>query len=474
MPADDRDAKFERAFSQRLRAGSAQAGCPDAEMLAAYHERSLSLEEMAQWKQHIVGCAQCQETLSLVEVTEKEVAEEWEEQKVTVPEATGGHAGAQTNAARGEAGVPLEMATPAIKVFRKRPALIRWAIPLGAVAAGALIWIGIREQRAPRQPAASNVQVAENRPQGAVAPNMDYEGAPKTEPPVAKEREQVAPNERDARPLRVPAEKESNDARLVSPAIGDALRKDESATKKQGVPEPSGIAGGNLKAAAPPPPVPPPALVTPKPTPPVVTTETVEVTAAAPSVETAKNPVDLPTAGGGSGGALDQKHIAAMNRTKSAPQPQAAPQQSSADVNTNALMLSQGVSRSMSQASATASGVIVTPDHKVWWKIGANGSVELTTDAGKNWKTLETGSTSQLTAGSAPSGKVCWVAGKGGTLLLTTDRGGRWKTLTTPIAGDLGGVHAGDAKHATIWDTANRLSFETSDGGATWKQVANE
>jgi hypothetical protein len=62
MPADDRDPKFERALAQHLRGGSAAAGCPDAETLAAYHERSLSLEEMANWKQHIAGCAVCQET----------------------------------------------------------------------------------------------------------------------------------------------------------------------------------------------------------------------------------------------------------------------------------------------------------------------------------------------------------------------------------------------------------------------------
>ena len=57
MAVDDRDPKFERALARELRGDSAQAGCPDAETLAAYHERSLSLEEMAHWKQHISGCA---------------------------------------------------------------------------------------------------------------------------------------------------------------------------------------------------------------------------------------------------------------------------------------------------------------------------------------------------------------------------------------------------------------------------------
>jgi len=38
----------------------------------------------------------------------------------------------------------------------------------------------------------------------------------------------------------------------------------------------------------------------------------------------------------------------------------------------------------------------------------------------------------------------------------------------------LGGVRALDAKQASIWDAANRLTFETRDGGATWTPVANQ
>jgi photosystem II stability/assembly factor-like uncharacterized protein len=164
----------------------------------------------------------------------------------------------------------------------------------------------------------------------------------------------------------------------------------------------------------------------------------------------------------------DEKLMSGASKTKSALQQQAA------DVNTNAMMMKQGVSREMIQVSAERSGVVLTPDNKVWWKLGSTGAVELTTDAGKNWKTLHTGVTTQLTFGSAPSAKVCWIAGQAGTLLLTADRGEHWTKLNTPIAGDLGGVHALDAKHASIWDIANRQSYETSDAGLTWKQVANE
>jgi len=82
--------------------------------------------------------------------------------------------------------------------------------------------------------------------------------------------------------------------------------------------------------------------------------------------------------------------------------------------------------------------------------------------------------TADLTAGSATSNDVCWVVGKSGTLLLTGDGGKHWSQLSSPIAADLGGVHATNASHASIWDVPNRNSFETNDGGATWQRTANE
>ena len=143
-------------------------------------------------------------------------------------------------------------------------------------------------------------------------------------------------------------------------------------------------------------------------------------------------------------------------------------------MNTNALMMKQGVNSRVMQALTVSNGLILTPDSKVWWRLAPAGSVELTTDGGAHWKTLPTGTDGQLTTGSAPSSRVCWLAGKNGTLLLTTDRGDHWSKIVSPIAGDLGGVHAVDEKHASIWAAANRVAFETADGGATWKPIANE
>jgi len=124
--------------------------------------------------------------------------------------------------------------------------------------------------------------------------------------------------------------------------------------------------------------------------------------------------------------------------------------------------------------AATLPSVAATSDGKSIWRFGEHGAIAHSNDNGKTWESQYAALTVTLTSGSAPNKKICWIAGAGGTLLRTTDGGKHWKLVTTPISADLGGVHASDAKHASIWDVSHRLSYETSDGGVTWKQTANE
>jgi hypothetical protein len=474
MSAEDRESKFERALAQQLRAGSPHAGCPDAETLAAYHERLLSLEEMGSWKQHIAGCAACQETLALVEVTEEQLAEDWEEQPIPVIEAATKTVSAKSDLGR-VAAPSVVGKTPVSITQKRRPVLIRWAIPLGAVAAGVLVWIGIHEQEALHNAVPpESVQVAKNLPAMPPAVSQDA-AAPRPAVPAERDREasrldsQLAQNA--AAPPIVPMAKSQTEQRTDDFVAGGTLRKDAVLAKK--IPAPATPAARGMGAAAvadalpaaPPPPAPSPKQEASR-----TVTETVEVTSeAAPVSSTGKQPVDLPGGQGNGNTVQDQKRVAAMSNSKSA--------QQFSDAATDAMMMSQGINgRSVNslQLEATGTAVVRTPDNKVWWKLGNTGTVELTTDAGKKWKAMDTSAGAQLTNGSAPSSKVCWIAGHAGTLVLTTDRGNHWKKLATPVTGDLGGVHAADAKHATVWDTANRLSYQTSDGGVTWKQTANE
>jgi photosystem II stability/assembly factor-like uncharacterized protein len=117
---------------------------------------------------------------------------------------------------------------------------------------------------------------------------------------------------------------------------------------------------------------------------------------------------------------------------------------------------------------------IVAPGMKSVWRVGDAGKIERSTDRGETWLEQSSGVTADLTAGSATSDQVCWVIGKTGTILLSTDGGKHWKRVASPIPGDIGGIHATDALHASIWDVPNHMNFETNDGGATWNRVANE
>src|ERR1700688_430005 len=180
MPSDDRDPKFERALAQHLRGGSAQANCPDAETLAAYHERNLSLEEMARWKQHISACETCQEALALVEVTENQLAEDWEERGIPVLEeasiqaAQAGNIPIRSGKAAASA-APQAATTPVEIRQRRRPALLRWAIPLGAVAAGVLIFIGIYEQRTAKVAHYADTVIVRHQEPTAPGPMLDQQ-----------------------------------------------------------------------------------------------------------------------------------------------------------------------------------------------------------------------------------------------------------------------------------------------------------
>ena len=126
------------------------------------------------------------------------------------------------------------------------------------------------------------------------------------------------------------------------------------------------------------------------------------------------------------------------------------------------------------QIAAANPRYIVAPDQEMVWRVGEAGKIERSTDRGKTWKPQRSGVSVDLRAGSATSARVCWLIGKAGTILLTIDGGKNWKQVGSPIPEDLGGIHAIDAQHASIWDVPNRRSFETDDGGTTWKRTANE
>jgi hypothetical protein len=127
----------------------------------------------------------------------------------------------------------------------------------------------------------------------------------------------------------------------------------------------------------------------------------------------------------------------------------------------------------MSLLGLAPSGMTAQNGNSIW-RFGEHGAIAHSSDGGKTWKPQVAAVAVTLTSGSAPAKNICWIAGAAGTLLRTTDGGKHWQLIITPIAGDLGGVLAGDGKHASVWDVAHRETFQTSNAGKTWEKKTTD
>jgi hypothetical protein len=464
MPSDDRDQQFERALARHLRGAEPNAACPDPETLAAYHERTLSLDEMTRSKKHITGCARCQEALALLERSESALAEDWQGEKILPGMTAVRAAEAPPRATRQEepaqeiAGSALPRAK-AIEM-RKPPGLNKWTAPIGAIAATLLIGIGWYELRSTRLKTATPVQVVENRevqPQDRAVPFEDRA------PSVTAEKKAEAP------PAPAKASKKQEGGAIGGTGGGVMSRQEPSLPAKGAANSPARQDSGNyeadqLSANTAAPPVASPALA-PRP------------------AETSRATTQTMVAKGATGGPLvsNQANQSQANQNDNFAMKKKEETQKQKDqaASMEVLAMSPGVMTSNAPMSLRdiaiqTPSVIVAPDSKNAWRVGAGGKIEHSGNGGASWKAQTSGVTQDLIAGNAPSKKICWIVGKNGTLLVTTDGGKHWTRILSPITGDLGGVHAQNALHAAIWDVTNREAYETSDGGATWKSTANE
>src|ERR1700680_3023487 len=160
MAREDRERNFEKALARNLRphppAQAETPACPDAELLAAYHERLLPPEQMISWKEHIASCSRCQEVLAHLEATDEIPLDanqgKYEEYEVPVvsqpdlPVLT--LAGARPSA-------PAAMPASVDKSRERRrkllrPAKWRWLAPAGAIAAILILWVAFRENTSNR------------------------------------------------------------------------------------------------------------------------------------------------------------------------------------------------------------------------------------------------------------------------------------------------------------------------------------
>jgi hypothetical protein len=429
MGLEDRERSFEKALARRLRADAGAAACPDAETLAAYHERSLSAEEMNTWKQHAAACSNCQEILAQLEATDAIALGAGEGQEAA-------------------ASVPLRR-----NAKRLGTLYWRWIAPVGALAAGLLVWVAVHEKRPAKALQTVKIEVAENRPPALpppVATTVTVEPG-KAEKPLSSSKAAAA----DTRAATVDefqnrrAERAPNEvATLSEGARAKSDRKDADvrvvAQAPQAATESAGVGGvaGALKSKQ-----------TDEPTMQERETGNAVQLQPSPPKATAGGPAALPQ--------MESKTMRKVLPEVAAPE---------------TLELSSG-SRDASAFRTAKSRFprsVSAPGGKVIWRLGMAGLIEQSTDGGLTWSSQVSGTTADLFLGSAPSEQVCWVIGNGGTILRTADGGAHWASVASPISQNLYLIRASDTLHATVWDASRRTSFKTGDGGVTWTQASSQ
>lgn len=447
MGSEDRDRSFEKALWRHWRSASgadaagfsATPGCRDPEFLAAYHERSLLPEEMNSAKDHIIGCSRCQSILAQLETTD------------ALPLA---------RRENDQERVPIASAEPARASLRGPRWL--WLIPAGALAAGLLVWIGFHEnqnrgslhqatdtkvakveepasaipptgssarRQAPPSPSAEGNDAASfNAVTGPGVPERTREGLQPSSRPLSHAKGAPAqPSSDKEYDLLKDAERDSSAGQRK---LEDRADLDAKTAAERRAGERAELQSQDANSPAQnqaPYPMLSPSLSRPAPLP----------------AETAKkSKSDTNTA---------------LYRTPAAPAP--APSDQVPGVGSSALMQVNIPNPHLIAVSGTGS----------LWRAGRAGAIDFSVDNGASWARQVSGVLTDLTAGTAPSAQICWIVGRAGTIVLTTDGGAHWSILPSPIGEDWGGVRASDALHATIWNVRRTKSFETSDGGSTWK-----
>jgi hypothetical protein len=472
MASDEGDRNFDKAIARHLRsvASSADAAssaadpvsrrdsCADAQTLAAYHERSLLPSEMNSWKEHIVACAHCQETLAHLEATDNIPLHAAEEEQVFA-----GMGSQSAPAAQKLEPQPIAAAR-AQSARAPRPssgARWRWLAPAGAIAASLFVWIAIHENQPTVLPSSNEIQVPKKQEPPAPTPPLD------TRAPGAESQEQ----------LTLPKSPSLTDEiASANRSVGaESLKRRQSAAYAARPPKPSADKESRLRKDAERDSSADQFLSENKvdldaKTPHEAPQQRAEVQTQSANVQSQnqsqnQSNASMPKVPGPA--PLGQVEASkAMKRMTTPAAPPPAPVAGAAG----------GIAPSVGTASQTVMVVsdptwITAPDASAIWRAEHAGLIEFSQDGGHSWSRQPSGVLVDLLTGAATSDKVCWIVGRVGAILLTTDGGAHWKLISSPLKEDLGGIQATDALHATVWNARGTKSYATSDGGLTWERV---
>ncbi len=477
MGCDERDRRFDKALSRHLRASQGatdaalqRGSCPDTETLAAYHERSLLPEELNSWKEHIVACGRCQMILAQLQSTDQIPLEAADKEEALAMKESVAAMAAQNPEALPVAAAPGKSQAAAETRLREkaRPFRLssgvrwRWLAPAGALAAGLLVWIAAHENEKPHLPALPTTQIAKNQEPPASAPSSSGPVSatlPRVPSDLAKSKsatdETASSNTRaESGAIRLRQKPDYQARSAPEKPFADkekGLRKDAGRDSNEELLRAGNQADLDVKAVP----------------------RAMQQEVAAQAQTEAAN---IQSQNQNNYNAQKVPGPAPLSQTdtkkKELKTARAAAAAAPAPVGGTVAGLTAATSM-MEAVTVSNPRLISPPGSNAVWRAGRAGLIEFSTNNGASWSRQTSGVLVDLLAGSAPSDKVCWIVGRVGAVLLTTDGGAHWKAIAAPLSEDLGGVHALDALHATIWNALNTKSFETRDAGLTWQRVAH-
>jgi hypothetical protein len=454
------------AHSSAQENGADGNDCPPADILAAYYGHSLDDDESARYDLHFSQCARCREQLAALarseEVAQRKTSWAWLwSPYLLAPAVTvlalavffGVRHSAQTNAINQQSNAPLVAMSRADQASPQSEAAPTPMAPSESQqnATSDRLKSELPEY-SERDSLAKTKQLTSPSPAPPSAP-----AAAESSPLSGKKTQDLPLNGRNLVQL-VPLEKSGNAPRnetapaSPSPTLADKKDLQPSAKNTDELQKSADAATAAQNTA---------------------TSQSVEVTAAARSTQSAQNeassrraPVPAASASAGTGTAAASGNVAKDNTT--AETVNRAQTQAPAAMGRFA-----GIAKSPSPqmaAGASAQRTFQTPDTKVLWRSADGGFVERSPDDGATWEGQPLpGLSGEISAGSSPAPKICWLVGSGGTIFVTKDAT-NWKKIAPPVSADFTAVAANDASNATI-TAADGRKFQTTDGGKHWKPL---
>lgn len=434
---ESRDRQREETLARRMgealdKIAPGDAGeCPDAELIAAYHERALNPDEIAGCETHFAACARCRKILAVLAASDdtplaaKEVA----------------RLGELLAASR----APQETASPIVMPMRPNRFdwSARWLAPALGVAAVLAVWFAMRPPWRAVDRAPSGTLVAQapmNEPPASVEPRptertgeVAAKKAPESEGTVLESRAATQPQ--PASPPRDALAKKSLDAEAfggVPQNSGAAYKASQQDAKEK--------AESNSVPMVAAPPAPPPAFQASR-------SAMASSRLAQPQAAGQVTPqAEVPT--GSAATAPAQNGIASVLNGQVVPQ----------------ALVGRDVKVSL-----------VSPSGQVLWEAGRAGVIQRSVDGGHTWVSQTSPFADDWEAGAAISDTVCWLVGDHGAIARSMDAV-HWEKIAPPAAtADANGnfpdwIHiSANSAQAAVIESRDHRRFATENGGKTWR-----